>query len=98
MTLGELVRQEKFGAGSADQKNLDAEMASAIARDGKYQVCSIHLRIQVRKVVLIKQDDNDYVDDNAEKLARKKMKTDALKRAFAINGRTTVWLLLRFRD
>jgi hypothetical protein len=37
LTLGELVRQEKFGAGSADQKNLDAEMASAIARDGKYQ-------------------------------------------------------------
>ena len=32
------------------------------------------------------QDDNDYVDDNAEKLARRKMKTDALKRAFAING------------
>lgn len=38
LTLGELVRQEKFGAGSADQKNLDAEMAAAIARDGKYQV------------------------------------------------------------
>lgn len=38
LTLGELVRQEKFGAGSADQKNLDAEMASAIARDGRYQV------------------------------------------------------------
>ena len=33
------------------------------------------------------QDDNDYVDDNAEKLARRKMKTDALKRAFAVNGK-----------
>ena len=41
LTLGELVRQEKFGAGSADQKNLDAEMASAIARDGKYQVSQL---------------------------------------------------------
>lgn len=40
MTLGELVRQEKFGAGAADQKNMDAEMAAAIARDGRYQVCS----------------------------------------------------------
>lgn len=39
LTLSELVRQEKFGAGSADQKNIDAEMAAAIARDGKYQVC-----------------------------------------------------------
>jgi hypothetical protein len=41
LTLGELVRQEKFGAGSADQKNLDAEMASAIARDGKYQASQL---------------------------------------------------------
>ncbi|WVQ83928.1 hypothetical protein IAT38_006072 [Cryptococcus sp. DSM 104549] len=66
-SLGELVRQEKFGAGSADQKNLDAEMARAIATDGKFE------------------DDTDYMDDNAEKLARRKMKSDAMKRAFAIN-------------
>lgn len=32
------------------------------------------------------QDDLDYMDENADKLSRKKMKTDALKRAFAING------------
>lgn len=68
-SLGELVRQERFGAGSSDQKNLDAEMARAIATDGKFE------------------DDLDYMDDNADKLARKKMKSDALKRAFAINGR-----------
>ncbi|KAK4685655.1 CWF19-like protein 2, partial [Tremellales sp. Uapishka_1] len=67
LTLGELVRQERFGAGSADQKNLDAEMAAGIARDGKFE------------------DDTDYMDDNAEKLARRKMKSDALKRAFAVN-------------
>jgi len=36
------------------------------------------------------QDDNDYVDDNAEKLARRKMKTDALKRAFAVNGMSPI--------
>jgi hypothetical protein len=83
------VRQEKFGAGSADQKNLDAEMASAIARDGKYQVC----RFCHGKTEVDSQDDNDYVDDNAEKLARRKMKTDALKRAFAINGKPAMTLL-----
>ncbi|KAK8861747.1 hypothetical protein IAR55_002570 [Kwoniella newhampshirensis] len=66
-TLGELVRQERFSAGSKDQKNIDAEMATAIAGDAKFD------------------DDLDYMDDNAEKLARRKMKTDALKRAFAIN-------------
>jgi hypothetical protein len=92
LTLGELVRQEKFGAGSADQKNLDAEMASAIARDGKYQV-SFFTLISCERIKLMMQDDNDYVDDNAEKLARRKMKTDALKRAFAINGQFTVAVL-----
>ena len=32
------------------------------------------------------QDDLDYVDENAERLARRKMKSDAMKRQFAING------------
>jgi hypothetical protein len=32
------------------------------------------------------QDDLDYVDDNAERLARRKMKSDAMKRQFAIQG------------
>ncbi|WRT63888.1 uncharacterized protein IL334_000814 [Kwoniella shivajii] len=66
-SLGELVRQEKFGAGSQDQKNMDAEMAAAISRDAKFA------------------SDVDYMDDNVEKLARRKMKSDAMKRAFAIN-------------
>jgi hypothetical protein len=35
-TLGELVRQERFGAGT--QKNMDAEMAAAIAKDGRFDV------------------------------------------------------------
>ncbi|CDZ96586.1 Uncharacterized conserved protein [Phaffia rhodozyma] len=66
-TLGDLVRQERFGGGSADQKNLDAELARSIATDGKF-------------------DSNlDYMDENADKLARKKMKTDASKRLYAIN-------------
>ena len=36
---------------------------------------------------LVQQADLDYMDDNVEKLARRKMKSDAMKRAFAINGR-----------
>ncbi|KAH9942920.1 CwfJ C-terminus 1-domain-containing protein-like protein [Amylocystis lapponica] len=67
ITLGEMLRQERFGAGMADQKNLDAEFARAIMSDGKFQ------------------NDIDYIDDNAEKLGRKKMRSDAMKRQFAIN-------------
>lgn len=32
------------------------------------------------------EDDLEYMDDNAEKLGRKKMRSDAMKRQFAING------------
>ncbi|BEJ10819.1 hypothetical protein CspHIS471_0102410 [Cutaneotrichosporon sp. HIS471] len=67
ITLGEMVRQERFGGGAAGQKNLDAEMAARIATDARF-------------------DNNlDYMDDNADRLARRKMKTDAMKRQFAIN-------------
>ncbi|KAB5590566.1 Complexed with Cdc5 protein cwf19 [Ceratobasidium theobromae] len=65
-TLSDLLREERLGGGPADQKNLDAALAGAIARDGKYE------------------DDLEYVDDNAERLARRKMKSDAMKRQFAI--------------
>lgn len=68
ITLGEMLRQEKFGGGMADQKNLDAELARAIVGDGKFE------------------NDLEYMDDNAEKLGRKKMRSDAMKRQFAING------------
>lgn len=67
-TLGEMLRNERLGAGMADQKNLDAELAAAITRDGKFE------------------NDLEYMDDNAEKLGRKKMRDDAMKRQFAING------------
>ncbi|GBE84892.1 CwfJ C-terminus 1-domain-containing protein-like protein [Sparassis latifolia] len=67
ITLGEMLRQERFGAGMADQKNLDTEFARAIMSDGKYE------------------NDLDYIDDNAERLGRKKMRSDAMKRQFAIN-------------
>jgi hypothetical protein len=33
------------------------------------------------------QNDLEYMDDNAEKLGRQKMRSDAMKRQFAIHGR-----------
>ena len=42
ITLGEMVRQERFGAGMADQKNLDAQFAKAIVGDGKFEVRELH--------------------------------------------------------
>ena len=38
ITLGEMLRQERFGAGAADQKDLDAQFARAIATDGTFAV------------------------------------------------------------
>ncbi|KAI0770353.1 CwfJ C-terminus 1-domain-containing protein-like protein [Fomes fomentarius] len=67
ITLGEMLREEKFGAGMADQKNLDVEFARAVMTDGGFQ------------------NNLDYIDDNADKLARKKMRADHMKRQFAIN-------------
>lgn len=36
-----MLRQERFGAGMADQKDLDAQFGKAIMSDGKFQVCVI---------------------------------------------------------
>jgi len=66
ITLAELVRQERFAGGSADQKNMDAALATQISRDSGFK------------------NTEDYLDERADKLARKAMKTDALKRQFAI--------------
>lgn len=88
-TLGELLRQEKMGAGMADQKNLDVELAGAIMRDGKFEVCDTIWPRLILNIWLTRgfaQNDLEYIDDNAEKLGRKKMRTDAMKRQFAING------------
>ncbi|KAF7365385.1 Complexed with Cdc5 protein cwf19 [Mycena venus] len=65
--LGEMLRQERFGGGMADQKNLDAEFARSIMSDGKFQ------------------NDLEYIDENAEKLGRQKMRSDAMKRQFAVH-------------
>ncbi|KAI0041990.1 hypothetical protein FA95DRAFT_1500668 [Auriscalpium vulgare] len=66
-TLGDMLRQEMFGAGMADQKDLDMQFARSIMTDGDFK------------------NDLEYMDDNAEKLGRQKMRSDAMKRQFAIN-------------
>lgn len=38
ITLGEMLRQERFGGGAADQKDLDAQFARAIATDSGFTV------------------------------------------------------------
>ncbi|GAA5983741.1 hypothetical protein JCM11641_001740 [Rhodosporidiobolus odoratus] len=67
LSLGDLVRQERFSGGMNDQKSLDAEVANRIATDARYKT------------------DLDYVDENAERLARRKGKSETMKRQFAIN-------------
>jgi hypothetical protein len=37
-TLGEMLRQERFGAGASDQKTFDGQLANAIMSDGKFEV------------------------------------------------------------
>lgn len=33
-----MLREERFGAGITDQKNMDAQLAKAIMSDGKFEV------------------------------------------------------------
>ena len=84
-TLGEMLRQEKFGAGSSDQKDFDGQLAKAIMGDGKFEV-SDHMFVLRGSRLRHAQNDLEYMDDNAEKLGRRKMRSDAMKRQFAING------------
>lgn len=46
MTLGEMLRQERMGAGMADQKDLDAQYAHAVMGDGKFEVCHFLIKKQ----------------------------------------------------
>lgn len=100
MTLEEMVRQERFAAGSGDQKNLDAEMASRIAGDQKFEddlECVAFPEYPVNRAIsreplligspaiAFLYDVSSYMDDSADRLARKKLKTDTQKKLFAIN-------------
>ena len=42
---GEMLRQEKFSAGIANQKDLDRALARAIATDGKFEVSCVTVRL-----------------------------------------------------
>ncbi|WFD06962.1 Pre-mRNA-splicing factor cwf19 [Malassezia vespertilionis] len=66
-SLTDLIRQEKFSAGSKDQKQNDAALAYQITADHGFQ------------------NDLEYMDDEAQRFARKKMRDDAMKRQFALN-------------
>jgi len=66
--LSELVRQEKFSAGRADQKDADAMLAHQIMADQGFE------------------NDLDYMDEEAKRFARRRMRDDALKRQFAVQG------------
>ncbi|SPO25442.1 uncharacterized protein UTRI_03138_B [Ustilago trichophora] len=67
VSLGDLVRQEKFSAGSRWAKDPDAELAANIMSDAGFS------------------GDLDQQDEEAHRYAKKKMRSDALKRQFAIN-------------
>jgi len=43
MTLGEMLRQERMGAGMADQKDMDAQFARAVMGDGKFEVSRLFI-------------------------------------------------------
>ena len=64
----DMLRQERFGAGQSDQKDVDAQLTRAIISDARFE------------------SNLEYMDDNADRLGRKKMRTDAMKRMFAIQG------------
>ena len=65
-SLAELVRQERFGAGRADERDADAMLAQQIAGDRAFV------------------NDTDYMDDEARRFARKRMRDDAMKRQYAM--------------
>ena len=82
-----MLRQERFGAGMSDQKDMDSELARSIMTDGKFEVSIWIFHIgHPHQCLATDQNDLEYMDDNADRLGRKKMRTDAMKRQFAING------------
>jgi hypothetical protein len=74
-----MLHQERFGACIADQKNLHAQFAKAVMGDG-------WLLLWRNGNAAYPVPQNDYIDDNAEKLSRQEMRSDAVKRQFAIHG------------
>ena len=65
-SLAELVRQERYGTGRADERDADAMLAQQIAGDRAFV------------------NDTEYMDDEAQRFARKRMRDDALSRECAM--------------
>jgi len=61
MTLGDMLRHERSGAGMADQRNLDAELARAITTDGKFEVgFSNNLKV-IDTLILLRMTSNTWM-------------------------------------
>jgi len=84
-----MLREEKLGARIAGQKDLDARLAQAIMKDGKFEVIN-YTSVFCSDSPWLKpslKDNLEYINENAEKLGRQKMRSDALKRQFAFHGK-----------
>jgi hypothetical protein len=70
------------------------QMAKAIVTDAKFEVrtsaCSLSCAGNPDSSWRVLQNNLDYMDDNAERFGRKKIKSDAAKRTFAVGGAVTV--------
>lgn len=67
-------------------------MAKAIVTDGKFEVRDFFLLPRCAdpdSSWRVLQNNLDYMDDNAERFGRKKIKSDAAKRTFAVGGAMT---------
>ncbi|RUS19538.1 hypothetical protein BC937DRAFT_87318 [Endogone sp. FLAS-F59071] len=74
ISLEDLVRQERYGArGIGD---MDKELAGRIVGDAKFQML----------ILVLMQDDLDYLDEHAEKMASKKDRTEEQKMKFAVEA------------
>lgn len=83
MKTGELIRREADDDDVSLAELVRQERFSAGAQDQKDLDYEMASRIAGDAKY---QNDLDYADENAEKLARKKMKSDVIKKAFAVQG------------
>lgn len=61
MTLGDMLRHERSGAGMADQRNLDAELARAITTDGKFEVGFSNNLNVIDTLILLRMTSNTWM-------------------------------------
>lgn len=80
---GEVIRDSADGDTTTLAELVRQERFSAGAQDQKN--VDFEMASQIAGDARFKSD-LDYIDENAEKLARKKMKSDVLKKAFAVQG------------